>query len=41
MGQIDSGKMYTNIMKWDWGNSEGDITMIQKHVAKALPTELI
>jgi hypothetical protein len=22
MGQIDSDKMYTNVMKWDWGNSE-------------------
>jgi tetratricopeptide (TPR) repeat protein len=25
MGQIDTDKMYTNIMKWDWGNSDGDI----------------
>ena len=25
MGQIDSEKMYANIMKWDWGNSDGDI----------------
>jgi hypothetical protein len=24
MGQIDSEKMYTNVMKWDWGNSESD-----------------
>lgn len=22
MGQIDSDKMYANVMKWDWGNSE-------------------
>ncbi len=22
MGQIDSDKMYSNVMKWDWGNSE-------------------
>jgi hypothetical protein len=22
MGQIDTEKMYTNVMKWDWGNSE-------------------
>jgi hypothetical protein len=22
MGQIDADKMYTNVMKWDWGNSE-------------------
>jgi hypothetical protein len=22
MGQIDSDKMYLNVMKWDWGNSE-------------------
>jgi hypothetical protein len=25
MGQIDADKMYANIMKWDWGNSDGDI----------------
>lgn len=25
MGQIDSEKMYNIIMKWDWGNSDGDI----------------
>ena len=24
MGQIDSDKMYANIMKWDWGNSDSD-----------------
>ncbi|UQD55216.1 DUF2723 domain-containing protein [Flavobacterium sp. K5-23] len=24
MGQIDSDKMYANIMKWDWGNSESN-----------------
>jgi hypothetical protein len=24
MGQIDSEKMYTNVMKWDWGNSDSD-----------------
>lgn len=24
MGQIDSDKMYTNVMKWDWGNSESN-----------------
>lgn len=22
MGQIDADKMYSNVMKWDWGNSE-------------------
>lgn len=22
MGQIDTDKMYSNVMKWDWGNSE-------------------
>jgi hypothetical protein len=25
MGQIDSEKMYNIVMKWDWGNSDGDI----------------
>ncbi|WP_281297442.1 glycosyltransferase family 117 protein [Flavobacterium limnophilum] len=25
MGGIDSDKMYSIVMKWDWGNSEGDI----------------
>jgi hypothetical protein len=25
MGQIDSEKMYTNVMKWDWGNSGNKI----------------
>jgi hypothetical protein len=25
MGQIDSEKMYTNVMKWDWGNSDSNI----------------
>jgi hypothetical protein len=25
MGQIDADKMYDNVMKWDWGNSDGDI----------------
>jgi hypothetical protein len=30
MGQIDSEKMYTNVMKWDWGNSDTKYTMIQK-----------
>jgi hypothetical protein len=30
MGQIDSEKMYTNVMKWDWGNSDIKYTMIQK-----------
>jgi hypothetical protein len=24
MGQIDADKMYANVMKWDWGNSESD-----------------
>ncbi len=24
MGQIDADKMYVNVMKWDWGNSESD-----------------
>lgn len=24
MGQIDSDKMYSNVMKWDWGNSESN-----------------
>ncbi|WP_291097027.1 MULTISPECIES: DUF2723 domain-containing protein [unclassified Flavobacterium] len=24
MGQIDSDKMYSVVMKWDWGNSESD-----------------
>jgi hypothetical protein len=24
MGQIDSEKMYTNVMKWDWGNSDSN-----------------
>lgn len=24
MGQIDSDKMYANVMKWDWGNSDSD-----------------
>ena len=24
MGQIDADKMFDNIMKWDWGNSESD-----------------
>ncbi|TDE06413.1 glycosyltransferase family 117 protein [Flavobacterium hiemivividum] len=24
MGQIDSEKMYTNVMKWEWGNSDSD-----------------
>jgi hypothetical protein len=24
MGQIDSDKMYTNIMNWEWGNSGSD-----------------
>ncbi len=24
MGQIDADKMYANIMRWDWGNSESD-----------------
>jgi hypothetical protein len=24
MGQIDTDKMYTNVMKWDWGNSESN-----------------
>jgi hypothetical protein len=24
MGQIDTDKMYTNIMKWEWGNSDSD-----------------
>ena len=24
MGQIDSEKMFNNIMKWDWGNSDSD-----------------
>jgi tetratricopeptide (TPR) repeat protein len=24
MGQIDTDKMYANIMKWDWGNSESN-----------------
>lgn len=24
MGQVDSDKMYDNIMKWEWGNSESD-----------------
>ncbi|MGO4820374.1 MULTISPECIES: glycosyltransferase family 117 protein [unclassified Flavobacterium] len=24
MGQIDTDKMYANIMKWDWGNSDSD-----------------
>ena len=22
MGGIDTDKMYANVMKWDWGNSE-------------------
>ena len=25
MGQIDADKMYNIVMKWDWGNSNGDI----------------
>jgi hypothetical protein len=25
MGMIDSDKMYDIVMKWDWGNSDGDI----------------
>ena len=25
MGGIDADKMYSIVMKWDWGNSEGDI----------------
>ncbi|MES2574568.1 MAG: DUF2723 domain-containing protein [Bacteroidota bacterium] len=25
MGGIDTDKMYSIVMKWDWGNSEGDI----------------
>jgi tetratricopeptide (TPR) repeat protein len=25
MGQIDADKMYNIIMKWDWGNSDGNI----------------
>ena len=25
MGQIDTDKMYDIVMKWDWGNSEGNI----------------
>lgn len=24
MGQIDTDKMYANVMKWDWGNSESN-----------------
>jgi len=24
MGQIDADKMYANVMKWDWGNSESN-----------------
>ena len=24
MGQVDSDKMYKNILKWEWGNSESD-----------------
>jgi hypothetical protein len=24
MGQIDTDKMYSNIMKWEWGNSDSD-----------------
>ncbi|WP_310380887.1 DUF2723 domain-containing protein [Flavobacterium sp.] len=24
MGQVDSDKMYANIMKWEWGNSDSD-----------------
>jgi hypothetical protein len=36
MGQIDSDKMYTNIMNWEWGNSGSDENiMIQKPEEKA------
>jgi hypothetical protein len=42
MGQIDSEKMYTNVMKWDWGNSDSNKNiMIQKLDAKVSLTEQI
>jgi hypothetical protein len=42
MGQIDSEKMYTNVMKWDWGNSDSNkIYHDQKLDAKVSLTEQI
>jgi hypothetical protein len=42
MGQIDSEKMYTNVMKWDWGNSDSNkYIMIQKLDARVSLTEQI
>jgi hypothetical protein len=41
MGQIDSEKMYTNVMKWDWGSSSNKIYHDQKLDAKVSLTEQI
>jgi hypothetical protein len=41
MGQIDADKMYDNVMKWDWGNSDGDIYHDPETRGKVLLTEQI
>jgi hypothetical protein len=41
MGQIDADKMYANIMKWDWGNSDGDIYHDPETTGKVYKLNLI
>jgi hypothetical protein len=41
MGQIDSEKMYTNVMKWDSNSDRTKYTMIQKPEERVSLTEQI